>query len=193
MLEQISRTNARGEKMISSVSLKFAQALAEVAGELQQEDQVQGELLVFAELLSSNQELMETFTHPAIPFSAKGKIVQELAKKIPLTQIVANFILVLIEHARLTRFQEMLEAYEIILDELHGTLRAEVASCEEVEEAMDQRLQKAVSTLTGKQVKIKYQMDESLIGGLKLQIGSTLYDGSIRTQLEEIRRRLANQ
>ncbi len=75
MLEQISRTNARGEKMISSVSLKYAQALAEVAGELQQEDQVQGELLVFAELLSSNQELMETFTHPAIPFTAKGKIV----------------------------------------------------------------------------------------------------------------------
>ena len=179
--------------MISSVPLKYAQALADVAGEVQQEDQVQEELLVFAELLNSNQELMEALTHPAIPFSAKRKIVQELAKKIPLTEIVANFILVLLEHARLPQFQEMIEAYESVLDELRGILRAEVASCEEVEEAMDQRLRKAVSTLTGKQVKINYQQDESLIGGLKLQIGSTLYDGSIRTQLEEIKRRLANQ
>ncbi len=179
--------------MIASVPLKYAQALADVAGEVQQEDQVQEELLVFAELLNSNQELMEVLTHPAIPFSAKGKIVQELAKKIPLTQIVANFILVLIEHARLPQFQEMTEAYESVLDELRGTLRADVVSCEEVDEAMNKDLQKAVSTLTGKQVKINYQQDESLIGGLKLQIGSTLYDGSIRSQLEEIRRRLADQ
>ncbi len=178
--------------MISSVSLKYAQALADVAGELQQEDQVQEELLVFAELLKSNQELMEALTHPAIPFSAKRKIVQELAKKIPLTQIVANFILILLEHARLPQFREMTEAYESILDELRGTLRADVVSCEEVDEAMNKDLQKAVSTLTGKQVKINYQQDESLIGGLKLQIGSTLYDGSIRSQLEEIRRRLAD-
>ena len=156
---------------------------------MQQEDQVQEELLVFAELLNSHQELMEALTHPAIPFSAKRKIVQELAKKTPLTEIVVNFILVLLEHARLPQFQEMIEAYESVLDELRGTLRADVASCEEVEEAMDQRLRKAVSTLTGKQVKINYQQDESLIGGLKLQIGSTLYDGSIRTQLEEIKRR----
>jgi F-type H+-transporting ATPase subunit delta len=89
--------------------------------------------------------------------------------------------------------QEMIEAYESVLDELRGTLRADVASCEEVEEAMDQRLRKAVSTLTGKQVKINYQQDESLIGGLKLQIGSTIYDGSIGTQLEEFRRRLAGK
>ncbi len=179
--------------MISSVPLKYAQALADVAGEVQQEDQVQEELVVFAELLNSNQELMEALTHPAIPFSAKRKIVQALAKKIPLTQIVANFILVLTEHARLPHFQEVIEAYESILDELRGTLRADVTFCEEVEEAMDAGLRKAISTLTGKQIKINYQLDESLIGGLKLQIGSTLYDGSIRTQLEEIRRRLANQ
>ena len=179
--------------MISSVPLKYAQALADVAGEVQQEDQVQEELVVFAELLNSNQELMEALTHPAIPFSAKRKIVQALAKKIPLTQIVANFILVLTEHARLPYFQEVIEAYESILDELRGTLRADVTFCEEVEEAMDAGLRKAISTLTGKQIKINYQLDESLIGGLKLQIGSTLYDGSIRTQLEEIRRRLAKQ
>ncbi len=179
--------------MVSLVPLKFAQALADVAGELKQEDQVLEELSSFSALLGSQKELMETLTHPAIPFSAKRNIVQELAKKIPLTQTVVNFILVLIERARLPQFHEVLEAYESILDELHGVVRADVFACEEVDTAMDQRLQKVVSTLTGKKVKINYQVDESLIGGLKLQIGSTIYDGSIGTQLEQFRRRLAGK
>ncbi len=179
--------------MVSLVPLKFAQALADVAGELKQEDQVLEELSSFSALLGSHKELMETLTHPAIPFSAKRNIVQEMAKKIPLTQTVVNFILVLIERARLPQFQEVLEAYESILDELHGIVRADVFACEEVDKAVDQRVQKAVSTLTGKKVKISYHVDESLIGGLKLQIGSTIYDGSIGTQLEQFRRRLVGK
>ena len=59
--------------MIASVPLKYAQALADVAGEVQQEDQVQEELLVFAELLKSNQELMEALTHPGDSFFRKGE------------------------------------------------------------------------------------------------------------------------
>lgn len=173
--------------------LKFAQALADVAGELKREDQVLEELTSFSALLDSNKELMEALTHPAIPFSAKRNIVQELAKEIPLTQTVVNFVLVLIERTRLPQFQEVLEAYEGILDELHGIVRADVFASEKVDKAADQRLQKAVSTLTGKKVKINYQVDESLIGGLKLQIGSTIYDGSIAIQLEEFRRRLVSK
>ena len=179
--------------MVSLVPLKFAQALADVAGELKQEDQVLEELSSFSALLGSHKELMETLIHPAIPFSAKRKIIQELSKEIPLTQTVVNFILVLIERARLPQLQEVLEAYKSILDELHGIWRADVFACEEVDKAVDQRLQKAVSTLTGRKVKINYHVDESLIGGLKLQIGSTIYDGSIGTQLEEFRRRLASK
>ena len=179
--------------MFFVVPLKFAQALADVARELKLEDQVLEELSGFSGLLESNKELMEALTHPAIPFSAKRNIVQELAKKIPLTQTVVNFILVLMERARLPQFQEVLEAYESILDELHGIVRADVFACEKVDKAVDQRLQATISTLTGKKVKINYHVDESLIGGLKLQIGSTIYDGSIGTQLEEFRRRLAGK
>jgi len=176
--------------MVSLVLLKFAQALADAAVELKQEDQVLEELSSFSALLGSHKELMETLTHPAIPFSAKRNIVQELAKEIPLTQTVVNFILILIERARLLQCQEVLEAYASVLDDLHGIVRADVFACEKVNKAVDQRLQKAVSTLTGKKGKITYHVDESLIGGLKLQIGSTIYDGSIGTQLEEFRRRL---
>jgi len=179
--------------MVFVVPLKFAQALADVARELKLEDQVLEELSGFSGLLESNKELMEALTHPAIPFSAKRNIVQELAKKIPLTQTVVNFILILMERARLPQFQEVLEAYESILDELHDIVRADVFACEKVDKAVDQRLQETVSTLTGKKVKINYHVDESLIGGLKLQIGSTIYDGSIGTQLEEFRRRLAGK
>lgn len=173
------------------VPFKFAQALADVAGELKQEDQTLEELKNFSELLDSNRELMEALTHPAIPFSAKRNIVQELAGKIPLTQTVVNFIFVLIERARLPQLQDVIHAYEEILDELHGMLRADVFASAKVEKAVDQRLQKAISKLTEKKVKVNYHVDESLIGGFKLKIGSTIYDGSIGTQLEEFRRRLS--
>ncbi len=116
--------------MVSLVPLKFAQALADVAVELKQEDQVLEELSSFAALLGSHKELMGTLTHPAIPFTAKRKIIQELAKEIPLTQTLVNFILVLIERARLPQFQEVLEAYANVLDDLHGIVRAEVSACE---------------------------------------------------------------
>ena len=179
--------------MISSALLKYARALVDVAIELQQEDQVEGELLAFSELLNSHQELMETLTNPAIPLSAKRKIVQELAKSVPVTQIVVNFILVLMQHARTHQFQQAAEAYQSVLDERRGILRGDVFSCLEVKKGVQERLQKAASNLTGKDVKINYHLDDSLIGGLKLQIGSTIYDGSIHAQLEEIRRRLTSQ
>ena len=179
--------------MSSPVPSKYARALAEVAVELKQESRIQEELAALAELLASHKELWDVLINPAIPFSAKRNIVEEIGRSGSLDQILVNFVLVLLEHAQIHQFQEVVEAYDDVLDEFHGVLRAHVVSSEELHTDVHEQIREIAAQLTGKEVKIDYQVDEALIGGFKLQIGSTIYDGSLQNQLDEIRRRLATQ
>lgn len=177
--------------MIGSRALKYARALADVAAEQKLEERVLSGLLDFEGLLESCPELLEVFTNPAIPFSRKRGIVEKVAEKSGLLPIVVNLVLLLLEKARIQQFNQVVEAYEKVLDERKGIVSAQVFSAGEVDESVCRRLQESISNWTGKLVKLNWYRDGSLIGGLKMQIGSTVFDGSIKTQLEEIRRRLA--
>jgi len=179
--------------MSSSKPSKYARALAEVAMESKQEDRVQEELGAFAELLGSHKDLSDALTHPAISFSAKRNIVEEIGRKASLEPMVVNFILVLLEHAQIGQFQKVVEAYQEVLDEFQGVLRARVVSSEELKQDVHDRIREIAAGSTGKEVKIDYDVDETLVGGFKLEIGSTIYDGSLQSQLDEMRRRLAEQ
>lgn len=177
--------------IISSVSLKYARALADVALENRIHEQVLRELSAVDQLLKTHKDLRETFANPAIPLAAKRGIMEELGRRMSLSKVVVNFVLVLLEKARIHQFEQMAGAYQRVLDERQGIIQADVFSVQAVNDSVKRRLHDAVSGLTGKRVKMNYQQDASLIGGIKMQIGSTVFDGSIRTQLEEIRKRLA--
>lgn len=179
--------------ILSSVALKYARALADVAFEQNLQGQILEQLYTFENLLTENPELPEALTNPAILFSSKRAIVEQIAERVAFSRIVANFILVLLEKARIHQFSQMVMAYQRVMDERQGILQGEVFAPEEVDSAVKKRLHETISALTGSTVKLNYHQDESLIGGLKLQIGSTVFDGSIRTQLDEIRKRLATE
>ena len=176
--------------MISSISTKYAEALVGVATDLQQEDKVNDELVVFGKLLESHKELQETLTNPAIPFSAKRKIIEALAGKVLIGKTVVNLILVLLENARMSQFQQVLMIYRNLLDERRGLVVVDVFSATEIKVSDRQDLEKTIANLTGKKVRLRYHIDEKLIGGLKLQIGSTILDGSVETQLKQVRQHL---
>jgi len=176
--------------MISSISTKYAEALVGVATDLQKEDKVHDELIAFGELLESHEELQETLTNPAIPFSAKRKITEELADKMALGKTVVNLILVLLENARMNQFQQILMIYRNLLDEQRGLVVVDAFSAKEIKVSDRQNLEKTIANLTGKKVRLRYHIDEKLIGGLRLQIGSTILDGSVETQLNQVRQHL---
>ena len=179
--------------MSSPKPSKYARALVEVAVESKQESRVQEQLSDFAGLLASHKELSDALSHPAIPFSAKRNIVEEIGRGATLEPMVVNFVLVLLEHAQIGQFQEVVEAYQEVLDEFRGIVRVRVVSSEELKTEVHERIGEMAASLSGKEVKIDYDVDETLVGGFKLQIGSTIYDGSLQSQLDEIRRRLAEQ
>ena len=176
--------------MLSSISTKYAEALAGALADPKQEDKVWDELASFGQTLESHRELHDTLTNPAIPFSAKRKIVEKLAERMSLGQSVVNLILILLENARMDQFHQVLEAYRNLLDEQRGLVTVDAFSAEEMEVSLRQHLEKTLADLTGKEVKLKYHVDERLIGGLRLRIGSTILDGSIETQLDRMRQRL---
>ncbi len=176
--------------MTSAAARKYAQALLEVAVPEKQEDQVLQDLSSFGELLEGCPELTEVLESPAIPIAVKREILKEFGSRLSLAPFVTNFILVLLQNARLRQFGECLEAYQEALDASHGVLRAEVFTSRRLDDDVRQRLEGEVSSMTGKQVKLQYHEDESLIGGLKIEVGSKVFDASVRTQLDDIHRRL---
>jgi F-type H+-transporting ATPase subunit delta len=87
---------------------------------------------------------------------------------------------------------EFAEAYQEVQDEQAGIARVGVHSSHPLEPDEQEQLREVMSVITGRTVKLSYEVDETLLGGVKLQVGSTVYDGTIRTQLEELRRQLAS-
>jgi F-type H+-transporting ATPase subunit delta len=97
----------------------------------------------------------------------------------------------LLEKGRLEQIEEVFAAYQAVLDEKAGVVRVDVASAHELAETDQKRIAAAMKKVTGKDVKLSYSVDDELIGGLRLQVGSTVYDGSVLSSLENLRHRMA--
>jgi len=179
--------------MTSALVRKYARALADVAFELQRADQVLVELRSFGELLSGNAELYDALLNPSLPFARKRGIIEYIAPRLQLSQPVVNFILILLKSARLKQFPQLTEAYDAALDERRGVLRGEVYSAGELDKLARARLEDLLVRKTGKAVRLEFLQDKSLIGGVKVKLGSTVFDGSIRSQLDQIKEKLAGE
>jgi F-type H+-transporting ATPase subunit delta len=110
----------------------------------------------------------------------------------PLSTQVRNFLYVLVDRRRAGLLDEITDAFEAAVDERSGVVRAEVSSAVPLSDAQRAELAKALSDVTGKRVRCEFAVDDSLIGGVIARIGSTVYDGSVRTQLGEIQQLLAS-
>jgi len=172
--------------MVSSTAAKYARAFAEVAHERGLAEAARRELLGFATLMETNEELRETLRNPGLPLKVKQEIVRQIADKASFPDIVLNFLLLLIERNRLGQLAGIVEAYEGVLDERAGVSRIEVFSAHSLPEEARRRLVGVMKKLTGGEVRLTYFVDEGLIGGVKLRMGSIVLDGSVRTELENL-------
>ena len=180
----------------AAVAVRYAQALADVvtaSGSAVHPQDALGELRAFEATLRSSPELYTALTTPAIPASRKKAVVGRIADDLQLSKIARNFLFVLIDHRRVPALSEILQTFEVVLDERLGYARAEVASPRELSSDQRASLTSTLERLTGKQIRARFTLDESLIGGVVASIGSTVYDGSVRGQLQSLERRLVAQ
>jgi F-type H+-transporting ATPase subunit delta len=182
--------------MTSSVIVsRYASALADVVTGPSGMDtaQVVTQLRSFEVLLSGSVALQNALATPAVAAARKRAVVRKLADRLGLDKIARNFLLVLTDHSHLGALTRLIDAFEIQLDERLGFVRAEISSARDLEERQKTGLAEHLSRLTGKKVRARYAVDPELIGGVVARIGSTVYDGSVRGQLNTLGRKLATE
>lgn len=180
----------------SAVSFRYARALVDVvtgsgSSVVGDPHLLTSQLGEFAQLIEENAELKILFITPAIPLKKKLAVLSEIAPRLGLEAVTQNFLGVVLEHDRFPILGEIVEAFELLLNERLGIVVAQVSSARALEDAEKQELEKALRQCTGKRVQMHFSLDPGLIGGVTAQVGSTIYDGSVRGQLERLRAELA--
>jgi F-type H+-transporting ATPase subunit delta len=175
------------------VANRYARALADVVAQKGDYRRVGRELDDFAALYHQSLELREVFNTPAVEVEVKAKLLQAIAGRLDASSITGNFLRVLLAHYRMGLLPRICEAFQKIANDRLGVVQVKVTSAAALSQEEQHALQIRFSELTGKQVELEYALDRDLLGGVRAQIGSTVYDGSIRGQLERIRRQLTAQ
>lgn len=181
---------------LSAVATRYANALADVvspaASAIRPEEALK-ELQAFEGVLAESGELKNALTSPAVPQARKRAVAGRVGGLLKISPIVRNFLYVLIDHGRMGLLTEILHSFDSIMDERLGFARADISSARELTEAQRTALTAQLTQLTGKRIRMRFAVDESLIGGAVARIGSTVYDGSVRAQLQTLGRRLSTE
>ncbi|MGJ5814905.1 ATP synthase F1 subunit delta [Paludibaculum fermentans] len=147
----------------------------------------------FDVVLKSSHDLHTVLLSPAVPHAQKQKVLGRIAELLGLHGFVRNFLFVVTRHRRLNLLAEIRERYQALLDEAMGLVRARVSTAVPLTPEQKVALEAALAQVTGKQMRCAYELDDTLVGGLAVRVGSTMYDGSVRGQLDSLRRRLTSE
>lgn len=177
----------------SVVSRKYGGALAELAVAANLGEAVAAELAAVQKMLADNSELSDVVFSPAVAIASRRAILRQVVERMGVGDLTRNLLLVMLDNHRLEYLADVVESYRQALDQGLGIQSGNVVSSRALDEDDRRRLTDKLSKLTGKKMKLSFSSDPELIGGLKVQIGSTIYDGSIRTQLQEIGKRLTQR
>lgn len=174
---------------LQTVARRYATALADVAIERREEREVQIELDQWAKMIETHPQLKEVFANPTIVYDHKRKVLEDLISRSRVRETTASFLRVLLKNQRLSQLGAIAERFGLVLDERGGTVAAHVTTARPIPEDLKTSLHETLAAATGRKVRLSFATDESIIGGLVARIGSTIFDGSVQSQLD----RLANE
>ncbi len=143
-------------------------------------------------MLNSGSDLQTAFRSPAIQQQNKEKVLESLLEKTKPSPTTANFLRILLRNGRLTELGEINQRFDAILSERGGIVAAQITSARPLGESEKAELKANLEKLTGKSVNLTFNINEELIGGVVTKIGSTVYDGSVKTQLQQLKEQLIN-
>jgi F-type H+-transporting ATPase subunit delta len=174
-----------------TAAIRYARALLDVAvKENAGLEVIEQELAQFANLFTEYPLLEKVLVNPAVPVPRKRLAVADLLSSAKFSPIVTKLLTLLADRDRLVLVPELLAAYsERLLDYRH-VVRAEVTTAAAIDGKRTEMIQHGLANLTGRTVKLSNRIDPSIIGGMVARIGSTVYDASVRRQLEKMKERL---
>lgn len=178
---------------LQAIARRYAVALADVVTSRGDSQDIREELSDWESLMQANPQLAEVFRHPTIPYEQKRGVLSELIKRSRVRPTTANFLQVLLQNHRLADLSEINKQFVQELDRRAGIVNAQVTTARPVSPEMQEALRARLAEVTGSKVRLEFGVDKELIGGVVTRIGSTLYDGSVRGQLQQIRRKMIGE
>jgi F-type H+-transporting ATPase subunit delta len=178
---------------MASVASTYARAFADVVlgSHLDVQKAVSG-LRQITGLLAESSELRRVWENPAVPAEQKRRLLDALVQRAGVEKHVRNLVAVLIDHHRIPYLQRITQQLEKELDVRLGLAEAEITSARELDDPEKRSLEAQIAKVTGKKVRARFALDPSLLGGAVVRVGSTIYDGSVKGQLEKIKEAISS-
>lgn len=177
---------------MATFTLRYARAFQQVtSAQKLNVDAVRSQLADFAGTFEDSRELREFLLNPSLPQADKLKVLDAVSARVGMDKPVRNFIAVLMDHERLQSLREIAEEYGSLADEANGIHEVEVVSAKPLSDEERNLLKWKAGELAGSNVRVQWTEDAALLGGAIIRLGSRVYDGSVRGQLERLKQHLA--
>jgi F-type H+-transporting ATPase subunit delta len=178
---------------VASVASTYARAFADVVLSAHLDvNRAVGGLRRIAGLLAESSDLRRVWENPAVPAEQKRRLLDAIVQREGIEQHVRNLVAVLIDHRRVQYLERIVEQLKKELDARRGFAEAHITSARELGDAEKRSLEEQIEKVTGKKVHAQFGLDASLLGGAVVRVGSTIYDGSVKGQLEKIREAISS-
>ena len=174
--------------IVGSIARRYAKALFSLADEQGQVEQWSSGLEALGRALASSPELRETLSSPVFEKDQRRGVVGALAASLGFPDTVRNFLLLLADRDRLGYLAAIVTNFRDLADARLGRVRAKVTSAVPLGPEETKRIAEKLAQAEKAQVIVETAVDAALLGGVVAQVGSMVYDGSVRSQLEELRR-----
>jgi len=174
----------------SKISRRYARALMSLGQEEGQYAEYGQNLQAFTDLCSANDEFFRVISNQVFAIDDRKKIIEAVLEKSSFSDMVKNFLRLLLDKNRIGAIKEITDHYARLTDEISNIIRAKVITAKPLKGDAEKRLIQALKALTSKEVEIKVSEDASIMGGLIVKAGDLVLDGSVKIQLEGLRESL---
>ena len=173
-----------------AIARRYAKALLLIGKEDGQAESYRDELAQFAGLIEEQKSLEQALLNPLYDAGSRKKVLSAVIEKLNLSKVMSSFLTLLFEKRRIAFIVAISEFYAKMVDELRGIGRATLVSAVKLPSDTVEKIQSALSKRTGKEIVLEVKQDPDLIGGIVTRIGDLVLDGSIKTQLLNMRENL---
>ncbi len=178
--------------MAGIITSRYARAFAEAVSDMKlAPDTAVQQLYAMVSVVKSNEVLQRVWENPSIPGEQKRAVLDAIVAREDVSKPVRNFLAVLIDHRRISELAEIARAVESELDARMGFAEADITSARELSDPEKRALESKIADMTGRKVRAHYATDTHILGGAIVKIGSTIYDGSVKGQLQRMKEQLA--
>jgi F-type H+-transporting ATPase subunit delta len=176
---------------LKSASLQYATALADIVLQQGAAEPAERQLKDFLAAYEESAELRNALATPAIKREVKHHVIEQLIARLGASRIIRNFLFVIVDNQRFHLLPEIVESFQQIIRDRQGVAEAQVATAVALNDGQKNLLVRTLEGLSGKKIQAVYSLDPGLLGGVHVRIGDTIYDGSLKNRLNQLRVRLA--